>query len=515
MLDVSGEVTAVSDSLTRAGVSFGTRRLGAILERKYSTLTGLEAALALMWGGEKYYLALYKVYDDLRLVGAPPVSMAAFGGDEDNWEWPQHKADFALYRIYDAPKAIGKDEFTMVLGYPGSTQRYTSSSWRVNYWQNVERPVTNRIRKRQMEIIRKGMDGSPDVRMKYANAFFSLSNLQEMQEGEVQCFKRFRVIEEKRAQEQALAEWIAANPDREARWGHLLPDLEAEYAATDSLEQLKAYYRETLVRGTFMARTLLKMVNDKTGQREALYAEGLKTVDPQVERELLAYALEEYFSHIPASLQGEKQRALHAEIPDNKALALWLWEHPTDFMTFVTEVKITAYNAREQHVASLTTLQREYAAALYRMREAQGLPQAPDANSTLRLSYGRVQTLEPRDGVVTDWRTRPAGILEKWDPGQHDFAIPPAFAALLPAYSGSVNFLTDNDITGGNSGSPVLNRKGELVGLAFDGNKESLASNASYTPLYNRCVCVDIHYILWILRDYAHLDRILEEIVRP
>ena len=146
------------------------------------------------------------------------------------------------------------------------------------------------------------------------------------------------------------------------------------------------------------------------------------------------------------------------------------------------------------------------------MRLEKGVPQAPDANSTMRLSYGRICSLSPRDGVTCSWKTTVRGLREKWDPSKHDFALPEDFMEAIALYDGPVNSLTDNDITGGNSGSPVLNSRGELIGLAFDGNKESLASDVLYTPDYNRCVCVDIRYVLAILDSYAHLDRILKEV---
>ena len=158
VLDVTDEVAAVSDSLTARGERFGSRKLTSILERRYAARTGLEASLNSMWAGEKYYLALYTTYKDIRLVGAPPVSIAAFGGDEDNWEWPQHKGDFALYRIYDHGEPLQspwhlrisragyrEGDYAMVIGYPGRTDRY-SSSYKVDYQTRVERPVTNRLR---------------------------------------------------------------------------------------------------------------------------------------------------------------------------------------------------------------------------------------------------------------------------------------------------------------------------------------------------------------------------------
>lgn len=173
VLDVTDEVAAVSDSLSRRGERFGSRKLSSILERRYAARTGLEASLDVMWAGEKYYLSLYKKYTDIRLVGAPPVSVSAFGGDEDNWEWPQHKADFALYRIYDhgeplvspwhlriSEAGFREGDYAMVIGYPGRTDRY-ASSYKVDYQERVSLPVTNRLRGAQMETVRRWMDADP------------------------------------------------------------------------------------------------------------------------------------------------------------------------------------------------------------------------------------------------------------------------------------------------------------------------------------------------------------------
>ena len=511
VLDVTGEVEALKDSLRRAGAPFGSRRLSSLMERKYAARTGLQASLDVMWAGEKYYLSLYKTYDDIRLVGAPPVNVAAFGGDEDNWEWPQHKADFALYRIYDhgeplvspwhlriSQAGFQEGDYAMVIGYPGRTDRY-SSSFKVDNQERFSLPVTNRLRGHQMEIVRKWMDADPDIRMKYSDWFFSLSNVQEMQEGEALCYKRFRVVDEKRAQEKDLP-------------ADILKGLADEYAATQDIELLKTYYRETMVRGIRVAPTMLRMANAKEGKDE-IYRRGIAELDPRVEKELLDYSLEEYFGHIPADVIGHRQDSLKACFAgDWKAMAEYLWDHPYELSDFITEVKIADFNALETHTGDLQELTRQYTRALYKDRANKGIVQYPDANSTMRLTYGRVASLDPWDAVHTSWYSTSLGIRQKYNPAVHDFAPPADFVTAVARYDGPVNFLTDNDITGGNSGSPVLNARGELIGLAFDGNKESLASDVSYTPDYNKCVCVDIRYVLWILREYVGLERILEEI---
>lgn len=525
VLDVTDEVSALKEELKAAGKPFGSRRISSVMEKKYSEETGLEAGLQGMWAGEKYYMCLYSKYTDIRLVGAPPVQVAAFGGDEDNWEWPQHKADFAIYRIYEngeplhprrhlriSQKGYKEGSFAMVIGYPGRTQRYMSAA-EMDQTINVERPVVNRLRSRQMEIIRRWMDLDPGVRYKYSDAFFSLSNVAELQEGEYDCVHRFRTIENRRAFE-------AGMPDKE-----LLEQLDKEVSATSDIELQKVYYRETLVRGLIISRYLMRMgsAKDTVHCRKALN-QALAETDPRVERELLRFSVEEFFTHMRPEFLPEFHTSLKERFgTDYTAMADWLWDSSCvstgslnikedPLYRYVRELSIVTLNEAENHVADPLELHRDYVRARYRHLSALGIPQYPDANSTMRLTYGRVQPMKPWDGVYTHWQSTAAGLRQKYSVSNYDFHYPDAFRDALPPADFPVNFLTDNDITGGNSGSPVLNARGELIGLAFDGNKESLASNFESVPGYNMCVCVDIRYILWILRHYARQVYVLQEL---
>ena len=619
VIDVTEEVEEMKRQHEAEGKILGGRKLSFLMERKYGENTDLEPWFATMWSGSKYYIALYKVYKDVRLVAAPPVSSAAFGGDIDNWEWPQHKCDFAMYRVYTAPDgspaAYSKDnvpfkperilpislngykegDYTMILGYPGRTNRY-STSYETDFNETLKLPISNEFRGRQMEIINSWMNADPEIRLKYSDYFFSLSNVQELYCGQVLCYGRFDVVEKKAEIEKELQEWIDASPERKAKWGDLLPRLKKVYTDVREAERNIAYYRETLIRGTRITRVVGKTrqfrehvlkKNGMTPHKKAKVVNGVvmpnadkdpveeefcmtyrfkgdlvpatvksllkeyEPIDLRVEKDLFSYTVSGFLENVPEEMTGPYHKELLAQFNgDCKAIAEYIWNtsyltdmdrlnkfineehtiaeyHADPFYRFFDDVEILTFNRKIKEAEGendRTELDRQFAHALYQMREDKGIPQYPDANSTMRITYGTVGPVEPYDGVFCDWKSTAKGIVEKYDPTSYEFNLSDRQYLLYKKGDWGrwgcgkdgktmyVNFLTDNDITGGNSGSPVLNSKGELIGLAFDGNKESLANDMMCIEGYDKCVCVDIRFILWTLDRYAGMTRIIEEL---
>lgn len=598
--DVTEEVDSLRNALKAEGKPYGSRRLTAMMERKYRR-DGLEAYLYSMWSGAKCYMALYKVYKDVRLVVAPPVCVAAYGAEVDNWEWPQHKCDFAMYRVYTAPdgsaaeyspeniplipekrlkisvNGYNKGDYAMVLGYPGRTNRYSSAAELI-LDQNVMLPAANRLRGEQMKIISKWMNADPKVRLLYSDYFFGLSNVQELFSGQVECVDRFHVVDSKKKDEEVLSAWIEEYMPEEKE---LLDKLYATYASVAEVHRNTNYFRETLVRGTRLVRIINRLHTmrgdvekklcirtrhgDDLGDVEAQnkcfneyyfravdFPDVISTledeyagIDLRVESELFKYAVCEYFTNVDTRFLGQYQKQLISEFGSDKAayeaIAEHIWNHSLvsdktvlwnflnsehtlseyssdPMLRFFKDVSIVSFNeaaVAAQGEERLSDLNKRYTHAMYAMKVHQSEPQYPDANSSMRITYGTIGDLYARDAVCCNYFTTVRGIMEKYDPDVYDFSLKDGLPELYASNSKMpVNFICDCDITGGNSGSPVLNAYGELIGLAFDGNKESLASDVYYTPSYNKCVCVDIRFVLWILDNYMNAQRILEEIYR-
>lgn len=546
-----------------------------VMEKDSTTVGSVDA----YYGGNEFWLSVYRDYTDVRLVFAPPSSIGKFGWDRDNWEWPRHTGDFSVFRIYadrdNCPAAYSPDNvpyraasvapisldgyhegsFCMTLGYPGSTDRYLSS-----YGIEERLLHTNQaqidVRGVKQAIWKREMDRRDSIRLMYASKYSESSNYWKNSIGMNRAVRRLHVLDKKRALERELQQWIDSKPRERKQLSTLLSDLEKNYRARRETNRAEAYFIEAFLNGPELVQLALDILNfDFEAEQEQVVA-GLKALveryanlDLGIDKEVFAAMLDVYrdkvdtlylppMYHAIDSLFGGNSRAYvddlyaRSEITTPRGLKRFLerdstynlYEDPAvtlgiDLITKFFELTYQGYGPSREIVRG----ERLFNAAVRRMYDDRNF--YPDANSTLRLSFGTVRGYEPFDGAVYNYYTTVQGVLEKAksyadDP---DFQVQPEWLELLSSgdfgrYADrdgqmKICFISDNDITGGNSGSAMFNERGELLGLAFDGNWEAMSSDILYEPELQRTVGVDIRYVLFVIEKYgkaAHLIRELQ-----
>ena len=546
-----------------------------VMEKDSTTVGSVDA----YYGGNEFWLSVYRDYTDVRLVFAPPSSIGKFGWDRDNWEWPRHTGDFSVFRIYadrdNRPAPYSPDNvpyraasvapisldgyhegsFCMTLGYPGSTDRYLSS-----YGIEERLLHTNQaqidVRGVKQAIWKREMDRRDSIRLMYASKYSESSNYWKNSIGMNRAVRRLHVLDKKRALERELQQWIDSKPRERKQLSTLLSDLEKNYRARRETNRAEAYFIEAFLNGPELVQLALDILNfDFEAEQEQVVA-GLKALveryanlDLGIDKEVFAAMLDVYrdkvdtlylppMYHAIDSLFGGNSRAYvddlyaRSEITTPRGLKRFLerdstynlYEDPAvtlgiDLITKFFELTYQGYGPSREIVRG----ERLFNAAVRRMYDDRNF--YPDANSTLRLSFGTVRGYEPFDGAVYNYYTTVQGVLEKAksyadDP---DFQVQPKWLELLSSgdfgrYADrdgqmKVCFISDNDITGGNSGSAMFNERGELLGLAFDGNWEAMSSDILYEPELQRTVGVDIRYVLFVIEKYgkaAHLIRELQ-----
>ena len=488
------------------------------------------------------YLVVYKIYRDVRFVGAPPASLGKFGGETDNWMWPRHTCDFSMFRVYagknnepasysedNVPlqprqflnislKGVEEGDFVMVMGYPGSTQRYQTAA------QLEDMLAINDIRidarTVRQDVLWDEMRADDKVSLQYASKYASSSNGWKKWIGMRDAFAKLDVIGRQKEKEAELASWIEAKNSRVKKYGGAV----SEIAAIMDM-RARDYRAYTLLNETLMKIELLQLTRSAA-------ADPYKDYDAEVDRKVALALVKHYLDNVDEQdridIDSLKVEQLFRESaftsPEKLAAARAegrnLSEDPARILDDEIQSKaIELYSTVSDAADALREPAKTYAAALLEWTADE--PNYPDANMTCRLSYGTVKGYEPRDGVVYKYYTTLKGVIEKEEPGNYEFRVPDKLKEIYAEadYGDYANdkgelvtcFLTNLDITGGNSGSPVMDADGNLVGLAFDGNWEAMSGDVIFEPELQRCICVDIRYVLLILDKFGGAGRLLDE----
>lgn len=549
--------------------------IGEEVSRKDSTLVGIVDAY---YGGNEFWLSVYRDYNDVRLVFAPPSSVGKFGWDTDNWEWPRHTGDFSVFRIYadqeNRPADYSPDNvpyhpeyvvplsldgyhegsFCMTLGYPGSTERYLSS-YGIEEMMNNSNQAQIDVRGVKQAIWKHEMDSRDSIRIKYASKYDESSNYWKNSIGVNQAVRKLHVLDKKRAMEQELRRWIQQTPREREQLLHLFSDLELNYKSRREENHAQAYFVESFLNGPELIQLSLSILNfDFEGEEKTVVAnlkaiiEKYANLDLDMDKEVFTALLKTYRSKVDASylpelyqtidtLYSGNERAYvdnlytRSDLTTPRGLKRFLeqdstyhiYEDPAIALGIDLITKLFEMNIQMQEAsAEISRNERLLNAAVRRMYDSRNF--YPDANSTMRLSLGTVGGYTPFDGVEYNYYTTTKGILEKvkTHAGDVDFAVQPELLSLFSSgdfgryadEKGKMNvcFISNNDITGGNSGSAMFNDKGELLGLAFDGNWEAMSSDILYEPNMQRTIGVDVRYMLFMIEKYGKAGSLIKEL---
>jgi hypothetical protein len=493
---------------------------------------GCIARVTSFYNNNVWYLILYQVFKDIRFVGAPPASMGKFGGETDNWMWPRHTCDFSLFRIYadanNQPAEYSKDnkpytpvkslkislkgvqegDFTFIMGYPGRTQRFQTAA----QLQDMVEMNNLRVEARTVrhKVMWEEMMADPVVRLKYADKYAGSANGWKKWQGEDLAFKKLNIIGRETAKEEALTKWIDKKKARREAWGSAIGDIESFI-----VERKEPYMNFLLLLETVEHIETVAKLLESRGFREKDYD---KEVDRKIAKAMMGFYLDKVSPGYKIQPKGWDLTKENAD-----AYVDWLFEGDNvqgakeleEALTAVIEDKMGGDTPE-----SFRKAQKNFAAALLAWNKSK--PSYPDANFTMRLTYGSVKPYSPKDGVSYWYWCTANGILEKENPDDYEFRVPAKVHDLLVARDfgryadkdGQLHtcFLSNNDITGGNSGSPVLDADGNLIGLAFDGNWESMSSDVMFEPDLQRCINVDIRYVLWMVEKWGEAHNIIKEL---
>ena len=542
---------------------------------------GISAQALPFYAGNKFYLIYLKTYSDVRMVAAPPSSIGKFGGETDNWMWPRHTCDFSVFRIYadangepaeynenNVPlkakkhlaislKGIEEGDYAMIMGFPGSTSRYLTQS-EVKQRMTASNELRIRIRGTRQDVLKKEMAASDKVRIQYASKYAGSSNYWKNSIGMNKAIADNKVLETKAAQETRFAKF--AKDNNRADYAKVVGEIDAIIEKSNPVLYQFTCFNEILRSGIefgtpYIVMDSLKVAvknKDKAGIKK--YTDMMKSVyesvhnkdyDHEVDRKVAKALLPLYAEMVEADALPSFYQTIQNDFKGNYDAYIdnlydnSIFSNEKNFNKFISKPNVKAlekdpmyafvkskYALGDKLVKELSTalnglelLHKSYVRGLCEMYSPE--PKAPDANFTIRLTYGNVKSYNPKDGIHYKYYTTLKGVVEKEDPTNPEFVVPAKLKELytakdfgryaLPNGEMPACFLTTNDITGGNSGSPVINGSGELIGTAFDGNWESLSGDINFDNNLQRCIAVDIRYVLFIIDKLGGCGHLIDE----
>ncbi len=584
MEDVTERVTeALDEDMNESERARKIREVSSTIEGEATEGNNYIARVKPFYQGNEFYLMVYERYNDVRLVGAPPKSIGNYGGDTDNWMWPRHTGDFSVFRVYAGPDGEPAEyseenvplepkhhfpisvggmkggDFSMILGYPGGTDRYMTS-YGVKEAKNVTNPARIKVREKKLEIMEEAMNSSEELELKYSSKHSGTSNYYKYSIGQNEGLKRLDVIKERQKLEDQFRDWVDQRRSRRKKYGETLQMIKEAYKKRKPYYKTFQYMNEAILRGAeilpFSSRfrglhSVLQRYPDST---EAIQAEVenlrsrikdfYKNYHAPTDKKMLSAVIEvfnenvkdEYkpsiFKRIEKLYDGDFDK--YADIVFDNSMFVSLnrvndfLDDPTlealendpafDAMTSVRNKLMDIRKIYRSYADQLGKGQRLFMQGLREMQEERRF--YPDANFTMRLTYGDINDYYPRDAVHYDYYTTLEGVMQKEDPTNEEFIVEDKLKQLYKnknygpyGEDGTMRvcFISDNDITGGNSGSPVINGEGELVGIAFDGNWEAMTGDIKFEPSLQRTISVDIRYVLFVIDKFAGADRLIEE----